>query len=452
MSHVKVVLIGAGSTVFTPGLLADLAASRAFDDASVHLVDINEDAATTMAQLGRRIAKERGSGMNVEAHVDRREALPGASLVATTIAVGGAQGWRADLDVPLKHGVRQTVGDSVGPGGVLRALRQVPELVAIGRDVADLAPTAWLANYANPLTANVRGIEGWAHGRVFGLCHGTMHTRSSLAAALGVPREEVTAVFAGLNHLCWLLDLRHGREDLYPRLRRLVAEATAPGSAVKGQVAEPVSADLMELLGLYPAPGDRHVAEFFTWYLGGTPDARGSLDGAELPWGLQPGYDATRHYIDEKSDLWDKLHGQASGAVPLDAAPEGQEAERLVSIAEALLAGGEIVELAVNVPNRGKIPNLPDEAVVEVPAVINGAGVTGLAVGDLPAGIATVLSARAMQQELTVQAAVSGSRTLALQALATDPLVPSTQVARAILDDAVVAHGPLLDAFGPRPA
>jgi alpha-galactosidase/6-phospho-beta-glucosidase family protein len=448
-AQLKVVLIGAGSTVFTPGLLADLVASPVFDDAAIHLVDINADAATTMAALGRRIAKERGSGLTVEAHVDRREALAGAALVATTIAVGGAPGWRVDLDVPEKHGVRQTVGDSVGPGGVLRALRQVPELVAIGRDVAELAPDAWLANYANPLTANVRAIGGWAHPRTFGLCHGTMHTRGMLADELGVPRDELTTVFAGLNHLCWLTEIRHGRDDAYPRLRRLVAEATGTddagrsAAAAGGPLGEPVAADLMDVFGLYPAPGDRHVAEFFDWYLGGA----GPANGGDLPWGLQPGLDATRHYIDEKSDLWDRLRAQASGSEPLDEAPEGQEAERLVAIAEALCTGREIVELAVNVPNHGKIPNLPPEAVVEVPAVIGAGGVTGLAVGDLPPAIASVLTARALQQELTVRAALDGSRQLALQALATDPLVPSPQVARAILDDAVAAHRPSLDAF-----
>jgi alpha-galactosidase/6-phospho-beta-glucosidase family protein len=452
-ARLKVVLIGAGSTVFTPGLLADLVASPVFDQAAIHLVDINADAASTMAALGRRIAKERGSGLTVEAHVDRREALPGAALVATTIAVGGAAGWRVDLDVPDRHGVRQTVGDSVGPGGVLRALRQVPELVAIGRDVAELAPKAWLANYANPLTANVRAIGGWAHPRTFGLCHGTMHTRGMLAGELGIPRGELTAVFAGLNHLCWLTELRHGREDVYPRLRQLVAEATKASGATGGPLGEPVTADLMDVFGLYPAPGDRHVAEFFNWYLGGPAsggDAASRGEGAgggDLPWGLQPGLDATRHYIDEKSDLWDRLHAQASGAEPLDEAPGGQEAERLVSIAEALCTGREIVELAVNVPNRGKIPNLPPEAVVEVPAVIGAAGVTGLAVGDLPPAIASVLTARALQQELTVQAALNGSRQLALQALATDPLVPNPQVAAAMLNDAIVAHRPLLDAF-----
>jgi len=444
MSEITVVLIGAGSTVFTPGLLADLAASKVFDSATIRLVDLNEDAASTMAALGRRLAAEGESHLKVDAYVDRREALPGASLVATTIAVGGADGWRVDLDVPLAHGIRQTVGDSVGPGGVLRALRQVPELVAIGQDVAELAGDAWLVNYANPLTANVRGISGWAHPQVFGLCHGTLHSTSMLAHQLGVPRDELNVVWAGLNHLCWLLDVRHGRSDLYPRLRKQVAAAldcVAPGTG--GPLAQPVTADLLELFGRYPAPGDRHVAEFFDWYLGG--DA-GQPDGS-LPWGLQPGLDDTISYIGEKSDLWDKLHAQAAGELPLDAANDSQEAERLVAIAEALITGSELVELAVNVPNQGKISNLPDEAVVEIPAVINAHGVTGLAVGPLPAGIAAVLSARSQQQELTVQAAITGSRELALQALATDPLVPSPAIARAVLDDAVAAHGSWLAAF-----
>ncbi|MFD2082461.1 alpha-galactosidase [Actinopolymorpha cephalotaxi] len=442
MSGIKVVLIGAGSTVFTPGLLADLAASPVFDGAEVHLVDIEEDAATTMARLGRRIAAERGARLTVEAHVDRREALAGATLVATTIAVGGADGWRADLDIPLRYGIRQTVGDTVGPGGVLRAFRQVPELVRIGQDVADLAPDAWLVNYANPLTANVRAITGWAHPRTIGLCHGTMHTRSMLARVLGVPREEVTAVFAGLNHLCWLLELRHGREDLLPRLRTMVEEVAAKGDR-DHPLGEPVTADLLDVFGLYPAPGDRHVAEFFGWYLRG----EAASPSGELPWGLQPGLDATRSYIDEKSDLWDKLHAQASGAMPLDAVSEGQEAERLVAIAEALFTGRELLELAVNVPNAGAIANLPSEAVVEVPAVVRAAGVTPLAVGDLPPALAAVLTERSLQQELTVRAAIEGSRELAVQALALDPLVPSPQVAKALLDDAIAGHRPLLDSF-----
>jgi len=438
----SIVLVGAGSTVFTPGLLTDLASSRTFDGWTVHLVDLDADAAETMARLGQRIAVQRGSTLTVEAHTDRREALPGASFVATTIAVGGATGWLHDLQVPARHGIAQTVGDSVGPGGVLRALRHVPELVAIARDVAELAPEAWLVNYSNPLTANVRAITSQTPVRAIGLCHGTMHTRTALAAELALPADEVHAVFAGLNHLCWLLDLRHGTEDLYPRLRALVAERAggidAPPTGREG-THQAVSADLFRTFGLYPSPGDRHVSEFFGWYLRGA-------DGDHLPWGLQTGRDMTIRYIGEKADLWERLHAQADGTEPLPDVRD-QEAERLVAILEALVSSRDAVELAVNMPNEGKIPNLPPEAVVEVPAVVGAGRITGQAVGPLPAAIAAVLTARSQQQELTVRAAVTGDRRLALQALALDPLVPDPAKAAAVLDDAVTAHAPLLDRF-----
>jgi alpha-galactosidase len=449
VSENSIVLIGAGSTVFTPGLMTDLAASRTFDGWTVHLVDLNGEAAETMARVGRRIATDRGADLTFVPHVDRREALPHARFVTTTIAVGAAAGWRADVEVPAKYGIAQTVGDSVGPGGVLRALRHVPELVAIARDVADLAPEAQLINYSNPLTANVRAITAETGLNAVGLCHGTMHTLAKLTADLGYERGELSAIFAGLNHLCWLLDLRRGTEDVYPQLRRLVAERAgdidAPSTSEEG-VHLAVSADLLRTFGRYPAPGDRHVAEFFAGYLraaDGSP-----ADETNLPWGLQGGRDATMRYIGQKDDLWEQLHAQADGKAPLPRT-DNQEAERLVGIAEAIVTGKDHVELAVNLPNQGKIPNLPPTAVVEVPAVVGAAGIIGLGVGPLPDAIAAVLSARAQQQEITVQAALTGDRELALQALALDPLVNGLTVATGILDDAIDAHGPLLDRFAP---
>ena len=447
MTENSIVLIGAGSTVFTPGLMTDLASSPAFEGWTVHLVDLNGEAAETMARVGRRIAEQRGADLTFLPHTDRRAALPGARFVTTTIAVGAAEGWRHDVEVPARYGIAQTVGDSVGPGGVLRALRHVPEVVAIAEDVADLAPEAQLINYSNPLTANVRGITSQTPVQAVGLCHGTMHTLAKLAVDLGVPGDEVHAVFAGLNHLCWLLDLRHGADDLYPRLRELVTERAggrdAPSTSEEG-VHLAVSADLYRTFGRYPAPGDRHVAEFFPWYLKGehgTP-----ADETQLSWGLQGGRDDTMRYIGQKSDLWEQLRAQADGSAPL---PErdNQEAERLVAIAEAIVTGRDHIELAVNVPNQGKIPNLPPEAVVEVPAAVGAAGIIGLGVGALPDAIAAVLTARAHQQEITVRAALSGDRQLALQALVLDPLVPGLEVATSILDDAIEAHGPTMTRF-----
>jgi alpha-galactosidase len=271
-----------------------------------------------------------------------------------------------------------------------------------------------------------------------------MHTLAKLADDLGVPRNEVHAVFAGLNHLCWLLDFRQGSADLYPRLRQLVAERAGDKDAASTReegVHLAVSADLLRTFGRYPAPGDRHVAEFFGWYLGGAVGA-----GGDLPWGLQGGRDATMEYIGAKSDLWERLHAQADGTMPLPR-HDNQEAERFVAIASAIVTGENHVELAVNVANHGKIANLPPTAVVEVPAVVGAAGITGLAVGPLPDGIAAVLTARALQQEITVRAALDRDRELAIQALALDPLVPGPAVAAAILDDAIKAHGALLEPF-----
>ena len=155
-------------------------------------------------------------------------------------------------------------------------MRHVPELVAIAQDVADLAPDAWLINYSNPLTANVRAITSQTQVRAIGLCHGTMHTRAALAAELGLPVDEVHAVFAGLNHLSWLLDLRHGTEDLYPRLRetgrRKCRRHRAHRLPSREGAHQAVSADLFRTFGLYPAPGDRHVSEFFSWYLRGADE------------------------------------------------------------------------------------------------------------------------------------------------------------------------------------
>ena len=442
MTQEAFVLIGAGSTVFTPGLLNDLARSRAFDGVSVRLVDVVPEAAETMARLGRRIGEAAGSTMTVEAVADRREALKDARFVATTIAVGSATGWRADLDIPEAYGIHQTVGDSVGPGGVLRALRHIPELLAIAADIADVAPTAQLINYSNPLTANVRAVTKHTPVKAVGLCHGTMHTKTALASDLGVDPASVSTLFAGLNHLCWLLDIRSGPEDLYPRLRELVRQRAggedAPLSRTEG-VHSAVSADLMQTFGLYPAPGDRHVSEFFSGYLSRAADGG-------LGWGLQGGQDMTREYIHEKGRLWDSLRAQAEGAEQL-APARNQEAERLVAIAEALRTGNEHVELPVNLTNGGLIANLPAEAVVEVPAVVGAHGIRGVSVGRLPDAIAAVLSARAQQQELTVEAAVSGAREVALQALALDPLVPDARTARAILDDAVAADPSHYDRF-----
>ena len=440
----KIVIIGAGSTVFTPGLVADLTAAPAFAGATVALVDVNPDAAETMARYAARVARERGVPLTVEHAADRREVLAGANFVTTTIAVGGARAWEQDVRVPERHGVWQTVGDSVGPGGVFRALRHVPELVAIARDMEQLCPEAWLFNYTNPLTALVRGVQKSSPVRCVGLCHGILHTRQTIARDLGLAPSELSLTAAGVNHLCWVLDLRHDGEDVYPRFREtLRRQALAPAGDDDDlyDAFQQVSARLTELYGFYPSPGDRHVAEFFAHYL--RPE-----QGA-LPFGTQAGLDMTNRILASRDERWERIRAQADGRAELDRAlfDEAREGERVVAIMRAILRDEPLLELAVNVRNDGLIPNLPPWAVVEVPGLVNGSGVHGVAVGPLPEGIAGILRARADQQELTVDAALAGDRGLALQALLADPLVPTVEAAEAMLDEALAVHARHLPRF-----
>lgn len=440
----KLVIIGAGSTVFTPGLLADLTASPHLADATVALVDIDGRIAATMARYAERVARERGGRLRLEHAADRRRVLAGADFVTVTIAVGGARAWERDVRIPEAHGVWQTVGDSVGPGGLFRALRHVPELVAIARDMEELCPGAWLFNYTNPLTPLVRAVHKVSPIKTVGLCHGVLHTRAAIAATLGLRPAELNLTVAGLNHLGWVLGMRHAGQDVYPRFRRVVLDQLAapplpPGDPYSGF--QEVSARLLAVYGLYPSPGDRHVAEFFPSFLRRT--------GGRLGYGTQSGLDMTNAILASRDGRWDRIAEQAAGRVPLDddLFDEAREGERVVSIMTAIASDRPLAELAVNVRNDGLIPNLPPESVVEVPGLVDGGGVHGVAVGPLPDGIAGILAARARQQELTVDAALSGSRALALQALLADPLVRSPESAAAMLDEALSRHAPLLPRF-----
>jgi len=449
VKEVKTVILGAGSTVFTPGLIADLVNSPHLNDSTVALVDLDPTAVETMTRLAERIARERGVALKIVGATDRRKVLPGATFVTTTIAVGSAKAWAKDVRIPEQYGVYQTVGDTVGPGGVFRALRHVPELVAIARDMEELCPDAWLFNYTNPLSVNVRGIHKSSFIKCIGLCHGILHTRQLVARELRLPSQELSVVAAGINHLAWLLDIRHEGRDMYPVLQKvLLSQLEGSSNTDDGDVYEDfqqVSARLMQIYGLYPSPGDRHVSEFFPYFL--------RKDGNVLEYSLQSSLDMTNDILAGKGTLWDRLQGEANGTTPIDQGllAETREGERVVSIMESILLDRNTVELAVNVRNAGLISNLPEEAVVELPGVISGYGVRGIGVGPLPGGIANVLRSRIYQQESTVDAALTGNKQLALQALLADPLIRDIDEAEAMLDEALNSHAEFLPQFKSSP-
>jgi len=258
----KIVLVGAGSAMFTRGLVIDLINRER--DAEIALVDVDPDALAVAEGLTRKMIAAKGSSVRLSASTDRRDVLAGATAVICTIGVGGRRGWEADVFIPRTYGIYQPVGDSVMPGGASRALRMIPAMVDIAADVLDLCPDALFFNYGNPMTPVCRAVRKATGAEIIGLCHGVFGVAYTLADLLDVPRAELDYTAVGLNHLTWFTEIGRGGTDLMPRLHEIAREQLAAAET------DPLAVqrnrftwELFELSGAFPAVGDRHVSEFF---------------------------------------------------------------------------------------------------------------------------------------------------------------------------------------------
>ncbi|MEN6479833.1 MAG: hypothetical protein ABFD20_09370 [Anaerolineales bacterium] len=426
MSAKRIVLIGAGSMTFTRGLLMDLVLAPHLRGSTVALVDVDATKLDLATRLARQMIAQEGVDLSVEASTDRRDMLPNADYVITTISVGGHAAWEKDLKIPLKYGITQTVGDSVGPGGLSRALRHVPVILGVARDMAELCPGAILFNYTNPMTVICRSVARETSTPVVGLCHGVPNTVTYLAEYMGVPREELEVRAAGINHMVWLTTLLRNGVDAYPALWDLYR--------AKGPTDRPASFELMELYGYFPGPGHEHIMEFFPWFV-----TERTGFGSAYGEGLFPIEQQNRG----RAERLERLQAEADGRARI---PVRHSGEDVMEIITAFVTNQPRV-VAVNVPNHGAVPSLQDDAVVEVSSLIDGAGIQPLRNLDLPAGAADVLRTRLDQQELTSLAAVRGDRKLALQALLGEHGIASVADARALLDELLVAQADYLPTF-----
>ncbi len=440
----KIVLLGAGSAVFTTRLIADLIRSKETYD--LGLVDISEENLVVAHRLADRMVRLTDAPIKLSATTERRDVLPGSDVVVSTIAVGGRRAWESDVFIPREFGIYQPVGDSVMPGGISRALRQAPVLVAVAQDIADLCPSAWFFNYANPMTANCRAVRKATPVKVIGLCHGVFSVERTLAQFIGVDRADVESIAVGVNHLTWFLEFRWRGLDAWPLVRRELARQTGEqldeepggvyadaGSEERSGKAEnnPFSWDLFKLYGAFPAVLDRHVTEFF-------PEMcrEGAYYGQTL--GVDPPpFEAT---IERGDQSFTRMQEMAFEDAPLpEHLLEGGtgEHEQLLDILMSLWENKARV-YSVNLPNQGQVRNLPDGAVLESPALVNASGFHPLGIGDIPTGIASTLVRRLASQELTVDAALSGSFNLFVQAILADGAVAvpeqAARLARALLD------------------
>lgn len=432
----KLVLIGAGSAMFTKGLVADMIQTTDLGPWSLGLIDIDSEALETAEGLCRRMVEAIGAEIEIEASTDRAEVLPGADVVVSTIGVGGRRAWEADVFIPREYGIYQPVGDTVMPGGISRAMRMIPAMVAIAEDVKALCPDAWFFNYSNPMAANCWAVREATGVPVVGLCHGTHDVSRDLAEFVGAPPAETTTLYAGLNHLTFIFDLRWQGRDMWPVARERLNETPKPEFAASNLF----SWSLFEAYGAYPSANDRHVTEFFPERF---PD--GAYGDETL------GVDAYSFEgtIARGDQAYARMREQALGEAPLEdwlLERSRGEHEQLMEILRSIRYDRRGV-FAVNVPNRGTVPNLPDEAVLEVPAVATATGLRPVKVADFPDTLAAVIVRKVAAIRLTVSAALEGDRGLFVEALLADGAVTDRDTAEALADDLLKAHQAYLPNF-----
>ena len=398
----RVVFIGAGSVVFTRELVTDL---MRFDDLpaiDLVLYDIDQARLDVAHGTALQVAARFGRSPVVTATTDRRAALDGADFVVNMIQVGGIDATRIDLELPASFGLRQTIGDTTGVGGVFRALRTFPVLSQLARDMAELCPDAWFLNYTNPMAMNVWWMSVVAPAqRTAGLCHSVYWTVVDLCELVGVPFEEVRYRAAGVNHQAWLYEWSHDGASLYPKLDAAIA--------ADPELRRRVRVEMYTRLGYYPTETSEHSSEYLSWFL--------RSDAQIEKFRIEP-----LQYLGISEDNVAEFHAaQASleTGAELELMDGSDAAEYAPQIIHSMLTGTPR-EVHVNTVNRGLISNLPEGAVVEVPASVAADGITPLAVGAIPTQGAALNRTYLSVAELTIEAALTGSRELVKQAVLVD--------------------------------
>ncbi|WP_055611730.1 alpha-glucosidase/alpha-galactosidase [Streptomyces phaeochromogenes] len=426
MTEVKIAFVGAGSVVFTQGLLADLFAFPELGHARIALHDIDEERLATAEGAARHIADERGAKPTITAHLDRRAALEGADFVVNTVQVGMNEATRTDFDVPARYGVRQTIGDTLGIGGIFRALRTFPVLRGLAEDMAELCPDALLLNYTNPMAMNVLYLSRIAPAlRVTGLCHSVYWTMHDLSQLVGVPFEEVSYLAAGVNHQAWVLRFERDGRDLHPLLDAAIAKD--PGLLRRVRV------DMYRRLGRYPTETSEHSAEYVPWYLHHDTE----IERLRLPVGAYLGI------IEENTAEYERTRRALLAETPL---PVEGTMEYAPQVIHSVVTGTPRT-IYGNVPNRGLIDNLPADSVVEVPCLADALGVQPTRVGSLPPQCAALNSAYVSVTDLVVRAATDGDPRHIRHAAMADPATAAALPVERIwdlCDDLVRAHRELL--------
>lgn len=433
----KITFIGAGSTVFAKNLMGDILSFPELAESTISLHDIDEERLRTSVIVANKVAETLGVKPTIEATTDRRAALDGADYAISMIQVGGYKpGTVIDFEIPKKYGLRQTIADTLGIGGIMRGLRTIPVLLDMCHDMEELCPDVYFLQYVNPMAMNCWAIDRATKIKTVGLCHSVQGTAEQLAEDIGVPIEEINFVCAGINHMAFYLRFErrvNGEvEDLYPLIRKVYDEGRAPEWNL-------VRYEMFRRLGYFVTESSEHFSEYTPYFI--KRDRPDLIEKYNVP------LDEYIRRCEVQIAGWERMRKDLED--PASVVKVHRSHEYGSGIIHSIETGIPRV-INGNVPNRGLISNLPEGCCVEVPCLVDKNGVQPVAIGDLPPHLAALMQTNINVQALTVEAALTGKREYIYHAAMLDPHTAAELDLEQIwnlVDDLIEAHGDWLPAY-----
>lgn len=440
----RIAFVGAGSTIFMKNIVGDCLHFPALRDATFALMDIDPQRLEDSALVARRMIAAMGTGAKVEATTDRRRALEGADFVVTAFQIGGYRPSTViDFDIPRRYGLRQTIADTLGVGGIMRGLRTVPHLWAVAQDMAELCPDATLLQYVNPMAINTWALaERFPALRQVGLCHSVQNTVEELAHDLDLPKDEIRYRVAGVNHVAFFLDLEHAGRSLYPALRAGYAAGRLPKAPLlMPRCPNGVRYEVMAHLGYFCTESSEHLAEYVPWFIkDGRPDL---IETFGIPLDEYP------KRCEEQMAGWAEQAQALKGAEGIAVCKSHEFAAEIMN---AQVTNTPYV-IYGNLPNRGQTPQLPAGAAVEVPCLVDANGIQPSVIDDIPPQLVALMRSQINVQELVVRALLDEEPEHLYHAAMMDPHTAAEldlRQIRNLVSDLLVAHGDMLPAWARR--
>jgi alpha-galactosidase len=460
----KIAFIGAGSTVFAKNLMGDILSYPELADSTISLMDIDQARLDTSEAVAYKVNKALGANATIEVTTDRRAALDGADYVICMIQVGGYKPSTViDFEIPKKYGLRQTIGDTLGIGGIMRALRTIPVLQGITRDMEELCPDAMFINYVNPMAINQWALSRSTKIKTVGLCHSVQGTAHELSRDIGVPIEDINYLVAGINHMAFYLKLenKHTGENLYPKLQQVIDEGRVPDW-------NRVRYEMFSRLGYFVTESSEHFSEYVPWFI--KQDQPETIEKFNIP------IDEYIERCEAMITTWELMEQhQKTGSMPTESEviKAVKDANPMESIKKSIIHGalnfdkiersleygsgiihsmetGTPITVYGNMPNTGIITNLPEGCSVEVPCMVDKNGIQPTHIGAIPPHLAALMQTNINVQALTVEAAITQKREHIYHAAMLDPHTAAElnlEQIWSMVDELIEAHGDMLPEY-----